>query len=50
MECKLCAKRFLCKNNGQPCKDYEKEPYTIVVKEGGIKRIERIEKNENRYI
>ena len=41
-DCKTCAKRYLCKEYGQVCDKYEKEPYTEVIKENGIKEIRRI--------
>lgn len=45
MRCIDCKYKFTCeKEQIETCKRYEKEPYSIVVKEGGIKKIERIEK------
>ena len=43
MKCKTCKYKYLCQNYGKECDKWEKEPYSIVVEEGGIKRIERIE-------
>lgn len=41
--CKNCAKKYLCKNYGQVCDKYKKEPYTILKRvEGDIKIIERV--------
>lgn len=46
MECKSCARKYLCdKYNSkkqQQCDKYEKEPYTEVIKENGIKEIKPI--------